>query len=84
VSGQLQAPAERASGMHWIGGWMGPKAVESRTILPFLGLELRPLGRPARTQSLHRLRLPAPIRILNNGKHDLKGFVYRVLQPFEA
>jgi hypothetical protein len=32
VSGQLQAPAslpprERASGTHWMGGWVGPRAV---------------------------------------------------------
>jgi hypothetical protein len=32
VSGQLHAPAalpprERASGTHWIGGWVGPRAV---------------------------------------------------------
>jgi hypothetical protein len=32
VSGQLHAPAalppsERAAGTHWIGGWVGPRAV---------------------------------------------------------
>jgi hypothetical protein len=45
-------PGERAPGTHWIGGWVGPRAglddVEGR-------LELRPLGRPARSQSLYRL-----------------------------
>jgi hypothetical protein len=47
VSGQLARPCrftpeERAPGTHWIGGWVG--------------LELRPLGRPTRSQSLYRLR----------------------------
>jgi hypothetical protein len=41
---------ERAPGTHWIGGWVGPRTglgdVERRKILPPLGLELRPLGRP--------------------------------------
>jgi len=32
VSGQLHAPAalllrERAPGIHWLGGWVGPRAV---------------------------------------------------------
>jgi hypothetical protein len=53
-------PGERASGTHWIGGWMGPRAgldeVERRKILPLPGLEIRPLGRSARSQSLSRLR----------------------------
>jgi hypothetical protein len=41
---------------------MDPRAgrndVETRKILPLPGLELRPLGRPARSQSLYRLRYP--------------------------
>jgi hypothetical protein len=53
---------ERAPGTHWIGGWVGPRAglddVEKRKSLTVLGLELRPLGRPARSQSFHRLRYP--------------------------
>jgi hypothetical protein len=65
VSGQLHAPArftpgERAPGTHWIGGWVGPRAglddVEKRKFLTLPGLELRLLGRPARSQSLYRLR----------------------------
>jgi hypothetical protein len=65
VSGQLHAPAalppgERATGTHWIGGWVGPRAgldaVEKRKFLTLPGLELRPLCRPARSQSLYRLR----------------------------
>jgi hypothetical protein len=49
-------------GSHWIGGWMDPRAslddVEERKSLTLSGLELRPLGRPARSQSLCRLRYP--------------------------
>jgi hypothetical protein len=65
VSGQLHAPAalppgERAPGTHSIGGWVGPTTglddVEKRKFLLPLGLELRPLGRPVRSQSLCRLR----------------------------
>jgi hypothetical protein len=55
-------PGERASGTHWIGGWVGPKAsldyVEKRKFLTLPGLELRPLGRPARNQSLYGLQCP--------------------------
>jgi hypothetical protein len=52
-------PGERASGTHWLGGWVGPRAgldnVEKRKFLPLPRLELRPLCRPARIQSLYRL-----------------------------
>jgi hypothetical protein len=52
-------PEERASGTHWIGGWVDPRAglddVEKRKFLTLPGLELRTLGRPARNQSLYRL-----------------------------
>jgi hypothetical protein len=55
-------PWERAPGAHCIGGWVAPKAdlddAEKRKFLPPLGLELRPLGLPARSQSLNRLRYP--------------------------
>jgi hypothetical protein len=44
---------ERAPGTHWIGGWADPRAglddVEKRKFLTVPGLELRPLGRPARS-----------------------------------
>jgi hypothetical protein len=53
---------ERASGTHWIEGWVGPRAglddVEKEKYLIFSGLELRPLGRPASSQSLYRLSYP--------------------------
>jgi hypothetical protein len=43
-------------------GYMHPRAglegVEKKNFLTPPGLELRPLGRPARSQSLYRLRYP--------------------------
>jgi hypothetical protein len=60
MSGQLDAPGrftlgERAPGTHWIGGWVGPRAsldgAEKRKFLTLPGLEHRPFGRPARSQS---------------------------------
>jgi hypothetical protein len=65
VSGQLDAPTALPSGKeptHWIGGWVGPRAglddVEKIKFLTLPGLELRSLGRPARSQSLYLLRYP--------------------------
>jgi hypothetical protein len=47
-------PGERVPGTHWIGGWVDPRPglddVEKRTFLTLPGLELRSLGRPARSQ----------------------------------
>jgi hypothetical protein len=55
-------PGEKARGTHWIGGWVGPRTclddVKKRKYLILPELELRPLGRPARSQSLYRLRYP--------------------------
>jgi hypothetical protein len=52
---------ERAPDTHWIGHWVGPRAglddVERRTFLTLSELQLRPLDRPARSQSLYRLHL---------------------------
>jgi hypothetical protein len=49
-------PGERALCTHWIGGWVGPRTelddVEKIKFLTLPGLELQPLGRPARSQSL--------------------------------
>jgi hypothetical protein len=54
-------PRKRVPRTHWIGGWVYPPAglddVEKRKCTP-PGLELRPLGRPARSQSLYRLSYP--------------------------
>jgi hypothetical protein len=57
-------PGEKAPSTHWIGDWVGPKAGLDAAEKTFLtpGLELRPLGRPARSQSLYRLRYPGSIR----------------------
>jgi hypothetical protein len=53
-------PGERAPGMHWIEGYVEHRAtlhsMEKRKFLTLPGLELRPLGRPARSRSLYRLR----------------------------
>jgi hypothetical protein len=59
MSGQLHAPAALPPGKeppprtHWIGGWVDPRAglddVEKRKFLTPPRLELRPLGRPARS-----------------------------------
>jgi hypothetical protein len=44
---------ERATGTHWIGGWVDPRAslddVEKRKFLNLPGLGIRSLGRPARS-----------------------------------
>jgi hypothetical protein len=59
-------PGERALGTHWIRGWVAPRAglnaVEKRKFLTLQGLKLRPLGRPARRQSLYRLLYPCSTR----------------------
>jgi hypothetical protein len=53
---------EKAPGNHRIGGWVCPRTgldnMEKRKVLSLQGLKLRPLGRPARSQSLYRLRYP--------------------------
>jgi hypothetical protein len=52
-------PRERAAGTLWIGGLVDPTAglddKEKPQFFTLLGLELRTLGRPARSQSLYRL-----------------------------
>jgi hypothetical protein len=58
-------PKEKALGNHWIGGWVGLRAclddMEKWKFLPPPELEIRPLGRPARSQSLYRLRYPGKV-----------------------
>jgi hypothetical protein len=55
-------PGETDPGTHWIGGWVDHRAglgdMEKRKFLAILGLELRPLSRPTRSQSLYRLSYP--------------------------
>jgi hypothetical protein len=61
-------PGERALGTHWIGGWVirwaGLDDVEKWKLLPPPGLELRPLGRLARSQSLYPLSYPGSCSIM--------------------
>jgi hypothetical protein len=58
-------PGERASDTHWIGGWENPRGgandIEKIKFLTLPGLELRPLGRPARSPSLYRLHYPGSL-----------------------
>jgi hypothetical protein len=75
-------PGERASGTRWIGGWVDPQAglddAKKRKFLTLPGLELRPLGRPARSQPLSRMRYPGSscyIVLCTN----LQGFSERVV-----
>jgi hypothetical protein len=55
-------PGDRAPVTYWIRGWVGPGGglddVEKRKFLTLSGLELWPLGRPSRSQSLYRLCYP--------------------------
>jgi hypothetical protein len=57
----LYPPGERVPSTHWIGCYAGPRGglddVERRKILPLPGLELRPLGRPTRSQSFYWRRV---------------------------
>jgi hypothetical protein len=53
---------ERTLSTQWIRGWMGPIVglgdMEKKKFLPLPGVALWPLGRPARSQSVYRLRYP--------------------------
>jgi hypothetical protein len=55
-------PGERALGTHCIGVWVDPRVglddTEKGKFLTSAGLELRPLGHPARSQSVYRLSYP--------------------------
>jgi hypothetical protein len=55
-------PGERASGIHWIGGWVDPRAglgdVEKRKLFTLPGLEFQPLCRPARKPVAMPTELP--------------------------
>jgi hypothetical protein len=52
-------PGGKSPSTLWIGGWVDPRAglddVEKRKFLTLPELELRPFGRPARSQVLYRL-----------------------------
>jgi hypothetical protein len=54
-------PRERAPGTHWIGGWVGPRAVLDAVVKhsqPPPGIEPWNSDRPARSPALHRLSYP--------------------------
>jgi hypothetical protein len=73
-------PEEGAPGAHWIEGWVGRRtgleAMERRKILRLLGIELRSLGRPARSQSLYQLSYPGPRSSYRNHNNNLRGLMY--------
>jgi hypothetical protein len=75
---------ERLHGTHWIGVWVDLRAgvdnVEKWQFLSLSGLELRHLGRPARSQSLYRLRYAAH----NNNKNCIYLFTYLLLHFIRA
>jgi hypothetical protein len=75
VSGQLHGPTvlppgERVSGNQWIAGVVGPRTglddMENWRYFSLSGLELRLLGRPVGSQSLHRLRYRGSHSALNS------------------
>jgi hypothetical protein len=77
-------PGGKETSTHWIGGWVGPRAglddVKKKKFLTLPGLELRPLDRPARSQSLYRLRyldsLTCLWKLWHNDLHDLQRHTY--------
>jgi hypothetical protein len=77
-------PGERAPGTHWIGGWVDPRAtlddVEKRNFLTLSGLEVRPLGRPARSQSLYRLRYPGSL-CLQDTLPNVHVTAHKIISP---
>jgi hypothetical protein len=62
-------PGRFTPASHWIGGWVDPRAgledVEKRKFLTLPGLELWPLGRPARSQLLYQLRYPGSQNVVS-------------------
>jgi hypothetical protein len=80
VSGQLHdsaalGPGKETPGTHWIGGLVGPSAglddAKKRKSFILPGLELQPLDRPSRSQSLYQVLYPGRInyRIIVNPIH---------------
>jgi hypothetical protein len=62
---------------------VGPRAglydVEKRKFLTLPGLEIRPFGRPTRSQSLYRLCYPSSfIHLILDQKLDYNGTVHRM------
>jgi hypothetical protein len=69
--GQLHVPT---ADIHWTGGWVDPRAglddAEKRKFLTLPGLEFRPLGRPAYSQSLYRLGYPGSLKLILHNKNQ--------------
>jgi hypothetical protein len=93
VSGQLHAkaalPPEKAPpGSHWIGDWVDPRAgledVEKRKFLTLPGLELRPFGRTARSQSLYRLRLMFMCTVFSAAFCEVSGLITPTSCPYSS
>jgi hypothetical protein len=69
-------------GTHWIGGWVGTRTgveyVERRKILPLPELELQPLGRPSRSQSLYRLTWAGSPEVQKSNSYDLNDYTQEI------
>jgi hypothetical protein len=76
-------PGRFARGTHWIRGWVDPFAglddVEKKKFLTLPGLEIRPFSRPARSQSLYRLRYPGSLNITVLRRNNRSIVLERVL-----
>jgi hypothetical protein len=74
-------PSKKPLSVHSLGDWLGPRIglgdVGKRKFLNVAELELRPLGRPARTQSLYRLRYPGSNFITKNQYYILDCVCFR-------
>jgi hypothetical protein len=73
-------PWGKARGTHWMGGWVGLRAglddMEKRKFFTLTGLELRPLGRSARSQSLYRLRYPGSCNLVVRWQNLLAWYLH--------
>jgi hypothetical protein len=65
-------PGERAHGTHCIDCRVGLDDVEKRKFLNLQGLEIGPLGCPARSQSLYVLRYPGCPHYANEAIEDFQ------------
>jgi hypothetical protein len=63
-----------------VGPRPGLDDVKKRKFLTPPGLELLPLGRPARSQSLYRLRYPGCVEVLE--ENEFPRLSHRTLHPY--
>ena len=65
MGGQRHAPATltpgKRPGTHCVGGWVGPRAGVEGCGKSHPPTEIRSPDRPARSESLYRLRYPGPL-----------------------